>query len=710
MRLWLMVLLIIRLGAGAQAETLPPRVLRAAYGSTLKIDGQLEYDWLRGAVADSFTQRQPFEGRPPSFTTRAYLLYDRSALYVAFLCLDSAPDSIEGRIQRRDNDTQSDAVQLVLDSFHDLRNGYFFTVTASGVQADGTVSNENYIDPSWDGIWQSAVGRTDRGWVAEMRIPFSSLRHGGSRENGWGINFNRFIERRKEDDFWVPVSLERGFRISEMGVLLGLDSIAPARHIEVLPHAVGRWDALDTLQWRSENKWTNLGGHVKFVPSGAWTMDLAYQPDFAQVDVDDEVINVSNYPVYLAEKRPFFLEAKDLFDSAPIALFYTRRITDPDYGGRLNAQAGNLRWTVLGAKNRAADEELQNTGAGRLVWNLGRLSNVGVSGTYLDSRGFHAAAGSADARVRWGQRNLLAMAVAGVDRSGHDTQPVEAYAGCFYDAGPLNVSAGADYRGMDYNINDMGWDDFSNVFQQKIALSKEWYPRSTTFYRWSFANNNRRRSFTDGSHVEGAGNIEISATTRRFWTATVGGEWGSSYYRNYYSPQPRFRDNFYTFDVEHHDAWWGWATLQSDPRQMLEATARADYLTYREGYRVSFRPDVVVKPRANLDFTFGLDWQKVWQVPEYKLWELGFSQPDLRLWRIKAHYSPSVAITLRGTVQWLEYEKRAYTNLLVAWNWNPGSWLYLVFDESGRSTSPLMMNRPGNRTVRIKGTYYFSVG
>ena len=267
----LAVLVLIGLAAPVFGDAPPERIMETAPARDLRIDGRLEPAWLAGACADSFVQRQPAEGWPGSLPTRAYVLYDRDALLVAFLCLDTAPDSIRGRVQRRDNDARSDAVQLILDTFHDRRNSYYFTVTASGVQCDGTVTNETVVDAAWDGIWQSAVERTDSGWAAELRIPFASIRHGGAREDGWGINLNRYIERRQEDMFWQPVSQERGFRVSEMGAVRGLRQIGSARHLELLPHAVGRWDAPAKGQWGSRNDWENLGGHVKLVPGPDWT-------------------------------------------------------------------------------------------------------------------------------------------------------------------------------------------------------------------------------------------------------------------------------------------------------------------------------------------------------------------------------------------------------------------------------------------------------
>ncbi|MBU1636912.1 carbohydrate binding family 9 domain-containing protein, partial [bacterium] len=341
-----LVALLTLFGDSTYAE--PVYEVTAGPADHIKIDGHLEVAWFSGGVVEGFVQREPHYPDPVSQTTRVYLLSDNDALYFGFLCNDTAPDSIRGKIQRRDNDDRSDFVDIYLDSFHDRRSGYWYTVTAAGVQAEGTIANEKEFTADWDAVWQSAVARSDSGWSCEIRIPFQSIRHGGARADGWGIGFARYIERRAERTFWPPVDPQKDFYLSQVGTLYGLKNIASPAHIEVLPHAVGRWDAeANDGEWHSENEYENLGFYLKAVPSAAMTLDFAYEPDFAQVDVDAQEINLSDYPIFLSEKRPFFLENKQLFEELPYYLFYTRRITDPDYAGRLNLQKGRVRASII---------------------------------------------------------------------------------------------------------------------------------------------------------------------------------------------------------------------------------------------------------------------------------------------------------------------------------------------------------------------------
>ncbi|HEY3295165.1 MAG TPA: DUF5916 domain-containing protein [bacterium] len=722
MRLSLTVLLTFLTAAALSAEIIPPRELHAVRGHDLRIDGTLETAWLSGAVADSFVQKRPVEGAPATLPTRAYVMYDNDALYVAYLCLDTAPDSITSRVQRRDNTDRSDVVQLILDTFHDRRNAYVFTVTASGVQADGTMSNENIGDMAWDAIWQSAVGRTDSGWVAEIRIPFQSIRHGGVQADGWGINLVRYIDRRQESAFWQPVNRERGFRVSEMGYLKGLDHIASARHVEVLPHVVGRWDAqAPTSRYSSQNRWRNLGMDVKLVPGSAWTMDLAYRPDFAQVDVDDEIINLSDYPVYVSEKRPFFLESKELFDNAPVALFYTRRINDPVGGGKLNVQRENFRATVLAARDDATlYTGLRDAAAGRVVWNLGRVSAVGFTGTYLRDRGaytgLHAAAGSLDARIRWHERDRLLLAVSGVDRSGGTSRPVQGSADLFHDFHFTTADVSFDYRGADFNINDLGWDSFSNYSQQRLWVGKDYYPKTSVFQYVGYDVSYRYRALTDNSHPETFLDYNLYATSRENIQFQAGSEFGNWQRRDYWAAVTPYRDNFGTFAPEYHPVATHWLWIASDQRKPVEAEVTATYGSLYEGHKWSLDPDVTVKVRENLDFMAAMSWQHVWDLQSPTMLELGLTKRngdlnyDPRVWRLRARWSPTLNVSLRGTVQWREDAATVQTNLLLAWNWRSGSWFYVVYDEAGRPTYPLEFAQPGDRTLRLKWTYYFTVG
>ena len=173
--------------------------LEARTASGIKLDGRIDSEWNSAAVAKDFVQRESrailHESTLPS---EVRVLFDNDALYVGYMLYDTAPDSVRGQIQRRDNDGNSDFVDLYLDTFHDRRNGYWFTLTAAGVQAEGNFFNEADLSASWDAVWRSAVALTDSGWSCKLRIPFHVLRHGGEREDGWGISFARKILRKKK--------------------------------------------------------------------------------------------------------------------------------------------------------------------------------------------------------------------------------------------------------------------------------------------------------------------------------------------------------------------------------------------------------------------------------------------------------------------------------------------------------------------------------
>ncbi|MBI5060335.1 carbohydrate binding family 9 domain-containing protein [candidate division KSB1 bacterium] len=678
----------------------------------LQIDGVLESAWLRCGVADRFIQRNPTEDAPPSFPTRVYAAYDKDALYFGYLCLDARPDSISGRITRRDNSARSDFVDLYIDTFHDRRNCYFFTLTAAGVQSEGTVSNDNYFDAAWDCIWQSAVGRTDSGWVAEIRIPFQSIRHGGPRADGWGLNFARVIERKHEGSFWQRVERSRDFRVSEMGTLSGLANIAPSNHVEFLPHVVGRWDAAaippgteSSGNWHSQNEWENLGLYAKLVPAAAWTVDLAYQPDFAQVDIDNEVINLSDYPVYLQEKRPFFLEAKELFDTAPIQLLYTRRIADPDYGGRLNGHAGRCKLSILAGQNRSAGGVLQDAAAARALWDVGKLSNIGLTATHLSEPGFHANAVEAETRYKWTADNSVNVSGAYVDRRGDNTEPFMLQYRQSLGHRYVNSYVSSFYRGPDFAINDLGWSSYSNVFQQTLWIGREYYPKHFFLESIGFDLSTFHNALTNGKFDQGEANLGFYQKTRgQNWLgfgASVG-----KYTRRKYDDAGSSHDNFGNFDINVHPGNGQWLWFDSDNRRPVELHVYTGHNTFREGKAYDINANIVAKPRGNLEATLASNFSRFIDVIDIRDGAL----TDYHIWRLNARWSPTLDMSFRATVQFLNDSDLLLTNLLYAWNWRPGSWCYLVYDEADRTVRPLTYDTPGARTLRAKITYFFTVG
>jgi len=267
------------------------------------------------------------EGENPSESTMVAVVYDEKAVYVAFWCYDSEPDKIDRQLVRRDRWSQSDMVSIRLDPYHDHKTGAMFTVSAAGSQRDLRVFNDGHTDLSWDAVWSSGVKMQPWGWSAEMEIPYHCLRFQEMDEQIWGIDFVRTINRKNEWYKWAFVpSSEAGF-VSKFGHLTGMQNIRPPRHLEVLPYVVSSFETEPTSLGNENGRhlFGNTGVDIKYGLSSNLTLDATINPDFGQVELDQPVLNLSAFESYFSERRPFFVEGSDLWQSE-YNMFYSRRI------------------------------------------------------------------------------------------------------------------------------------------------------------------------------------------------------------------------------------------------------------------------------------------------------------------------------------------------------------------------------------------------
>lgn len=310
---------------------------------TITVDGNLnEAVWKNPDldIGRNFTQRNPDDGQPASESTLVAIAYGEHSLFVAFWCYDSEPDKIARQLVRRDRSAQSDVVGVRLDGFHDHKTGYGFLVSAAGVLLDWRIYNDNWSDWNWDGVWEAAVKMQTWGWTAEMEIPYHCLRFTDQEEQVWGLNFSRDINRRSEDNWWNPIPNSGGGFVSKFGHLTGLTGIKPARHLEVLPYGVSNYETERKSRANAdgESYYGNLGLDVKWGLSSNLILDATINPDFGQVELDQPVLNLSTFETYFGERRPFFMEGADLFDTR-FDLFYSRRIGRRPGGGISDSQA-----------------------------------------------------------------------------------------------------------------------------------------------------------------------------------------------------------------------------------------------------------------------------------------------------------------------------------------------------------------------------------
>lgn len=312
----LTVVLFLAIGTNAK-EMAQKRVKAYKAGETIKVDGYLNEAVWQKKGCDQFTQSDPLDGAEPTERTVVWVAFDQQAVYIAARLYDSQPDKITGRLGRRDDFVESDWFITAIDSYYDRRSGYQFAVNPEGSIVDWTIYNDEYLDTTWDGVWESGVCKDDKGWTVEIGIPYNQLRFKKKENHVWGVNFCRIIKRKNEKTWfsWKPKE-ESGY-VSRFARLEGIGKINPGRKIELLPYAAAKAAFSPEEEgnpFRTGEKFSaNAGTDLKIGLKSNLTMDLTFNPDFGQVEVDPAVINLTAAEIYYQEKRNFFIEGADIF-------------------------------------------------------------------------------------------------------------------------------------------------------------------------------------------------------------------------------------------------------------------------------------------------------------------------------------------------------------------------------------------------------------
>jgi hypothetical protein len=498
------------LAAAAALGGSPPRAAATRTSSPPQIDGQLnEPVWQQATPLDGWVQKMPEAGKPASERTELRILYDDRAVYLGFRCWDSHARELSPRLGRRDNLPESDWVVFNVDPFHDRRAAYFFMVNVGGTVSDGIVAEGQNDDPNWDGIWEARTSMDERGWTAEVAIPLRTLRFPDQPTQTWGFHVQRYISRLKETDNWHLIPATDPSYVGRFADLVGIEGVHPGLSLQLAPYAAMsvRASFAEASLAPRDHISGDAGFDAKYALTGTLTLDATVNPDFAQVEVDPEVVNLSAYEVFFPEKRQFFLEGLDIFQGVQ-AVLYTRRIgapppaPDPQHGGtvvevdRLARIAGALKLTgnlrpgtavgalvayaeETSATERVGDGPLSPTfalrasaptfyQAFRLRQVLGAQSTIGVTETsVVRGSGADAHVAALDVDLR-GKSDYTFNAVAGwavtaaCDRTltpsfhgGCDAAVGSAYFG--KTGGELRLYESATYLGSDSDLNDLGF-------------------------------------------------------------------------------------------------------------------------------------------------------------------------------------------------------------------------------------------------------------
>jgi len=339
---------------------------------TIALDGLLtEPCWIQASAISDFRQRDPREGEAATEKTEIRVVYHQKAIYIGIVCADSDPELIVAKEMRRDGDVEGDdSITIVLDTYLDHRNAFYFAFNSNGARKDALIVDENEdSNVNWNGVWDVKAVRTDKGWQAEVMIPFDTLRFKTDQQQ-WGVNFRRMIRRKNEEVLWRAYRRNAGiFRIAEAGLLDDIPRIEQAHRFEIRPYfSFGLTETYpsptqDPLRMvRDHEEKVGFDGKIKLAKNLA--ADITVNTDFAQTEVDQAVLNLTRFPVRFPEKRDFFLENAGFFDflsSGNNSLFFSRRIGlskkgEPipiDVGGRVTGKIGRFDLGLINVQTRS---------------------------------------------------------------------------------------------------------------------------------------------------------------------------------------------------------------------------------------------------------------------------------------------------------------------------------------------------------------------
>ncbi|MCI5107530.1 MAG: carbohydrate binding family 9 domain-containing protein, partial [Pseudomonadales bacterium] len=447
----------------AQAQEMSTRAVRPSttampLNTTPVIDGNVLDDaaWQQVPPTSGFIQVQPNEGQAASQRTEVFIGYTEDSLYIGVVAYDDNPDGIIVADSRRDSSlNETDSFQVLIDGLRDRQNGFVFGTNPAGIEYDAQVTNEGAgggfggggggFNVNWDTTWEVDAQIGDYGWSAEMEIPFTALRYGNGDEQTWGINFQRNIRRVNEVSYWAPLNRQYSIqRVSEAGSVGGIRP-PRQRNLQITPYGLVSAERGGNLPAGTHTN-EEVGFDLKWGVTSSLTLDATYNTDFAQVEVDEQQVNLDRFSLFFPEKRPFFLENAGMFsvgNPREAELFFSRRIgvgaggnpISIEGGARLTGKVGNnTNIGFLQMRTDAVDgvAPQNDFSVARINQELANRSTIGVM--YVERDGDGSLTGNSatdnnktyavDGRLGIGQDGLISGWAAQTDTPGvnHDDQ------------------------------------------------------------------------------------------------------------------------------------------------------------------------------------------------------------------------------------------------------------------------------------------------
>ena len=710
--------LILAATGHASAQEGHERVLDAPLVDELPVaDGWLDEEvWATAAVAGGFIQSEPVEGAEPTFATEVLVAYTRDALLIAARLEDSDPDAVVAREYRRDANLESDDnFMVVLDTYHDHRSAFFFTTNAVGTRQDGLIQNEGAVlNLEWDGVWRVGSRRTEGGWVTEMIIPFETLRFpSGTPE--FGVNFARQVARSREQSYWAAIDNDWGFnamwRISAYGVLHGLENADPGGRIKLKPFGV----AGVTGEGEERAGTTDLGLDAKVGLGSNLNLDVTVNTDFAQVEADEQQVNLTRFELFFPEQREFFLENAGLFqvgeanrpfEPPETFLFFSRRIglsedgeIIPIVGGaRITGKLGRTDVGAFHIRQQEFDGVSPATGfsAVRLRRDVLERSSVGVMALdRTEAGGDSHRLGAAD--FSWAPTEALTI---GGFAARSSTPGVEGRDSAF----GLNGQVGNDRWNLFSNYTDIG-EGFRSEMGfvprtgvRKLRVDGMWSPRIGRFgIRQIFMGPNLIRITEPDGSIQ-TENIGFGP----FFLFNDGSHLFFAVSRNTEGLSESFelRDGVEIDEGQYttNDFMGMFNTSESRPLSFQMFHLNNGFF---DGRLRVYSPGVAVRPHPRVRLQVNFSRSEI-RLPQ----ENGDFNTNLVVLRGLLALSPDAFV--RGLLQWNDDDGNFSGNVQLRWNYRPGSDIYVVYNE--RRPYGMESSEPAYRELLGKLTWYWVPG
>jgi len=704
-----------------------PAVQAVRIANSIRIDGALDEEvWRRALILDRFVQREPNEGQRSSERTEVRVLYDEHNLYIGFRCWDSEPGRIVANEMRRDIDLlNNDCVEIYLDTFHDHRSAFFFSTNPLGAQRDGIIAaNVSDEEQNWDwnGVWDNASVVDSAGWTAEIAIPFQTLRFHDARDLTWGVNFARFVPRKREEVYWSPIAREFGwwgkFRIDAYGHLTGLQGLKQPGDLELKPFVLSGVQR-DFEAGRPYERQLGIGMDAKYHLTPNLTADISVNTDFAQVEADQEQTNLTRFELFFPEKRDFFLEGAAIFRfgerffnplTSASVLFFSRRIglsedntLIPLLGGiKITGKEGSysvglLNMTADRTSYTNDDDELvivprTNFSVVRLrkdVFGNSTIGLIGLDKSSLDDGAYNRNIGF-DATLYLNpntQVNGFLAKTFSPDTRGEDAA---GYVDLYYNDDFWTLLA--SHNTIQDNFNpEMGFFPRTGIRRTQVNFGISPRPR--------FLDLRQVALFDDFSYITNQKNELEARYNYVGWYALFqdGSYWLVLLNSNYENLDEGFEIHD---DVNIQPGAYRFTNVyseyQTDKSRPLSGLLRLRHGNFYDGSLRGYGIGANMKLGAR--FTLNLQYER----NDVKL-SAGEFSTNIVATRLLYTFSPR--LFAKAYVQWNSDDQAITANFLVNFIHTPGSDLFLVYNEEiGTSARSLRTN---NRTILLKFNYLF---